>query len=88
MIVSAPENANWRFDGSVSETFDDHVSKSVPFYYEGHDLIAKLSDFFVADGSQVYEIGCSTGQLSKTLAEHNSHKDIRVTGIDPIPTYD
>ena len=30
---------NWTFGGSVAETFDDYVSKSVPLYLEGHDLI-------------------------------------------------
>ncbi len=39
------ENGRWTFDGSVSQTFDSHVEKSVPLYREGHDLIAKLSDF-------------------------------------------
>ena len=31
-------NANWRFNEDIVHGFDDHVSKSVPFYNEGHDL--------------------------------------------------
>lgn len=57
------ENASWSFRGSVSENFTDHVRKSVPLYEEGHDLVCKVSDFFLQDGSLCYELGVSTGAL-------------------------
>lgn len=76
------QNARWTFSDEVSETFDTHVSRSVPFYHEGHDLIAKLSDFFLQDGSLCYELGCSTGQLTSILAGHNHGKGVRLIGID------
>ena len=41
------ERANWSFSGEVAKHFDDHVDKSVPGYHEGHELVVKLSDFFV-----------------------------------------
>tara|TARA_B100000315_G_C14352702_1_gene484722 strand:+ start:124 stop:327 length:204 start_codon:yes stop_codon:yes gene_type:complete len=44
------ENANWEFGGEVYKSFDQHISKSVPFYNEGHDLIAKISDYFLLNG--------------------------------------
>jgi tRNA (cmo5U34)-methyltransferase len=76
-------NAGWSFAGSVADTFDDHVSKSVPLYNEGHGLTAALSDFFVKNGSRVYEIGCSTGTLTMTLATRSAHKkDVSFVGID------
>ena len=50
----------WSFGGSVAKTFDDHVSKSVPLYNEGHEMIVDLSEFFVSKNSVVYELGCST----------------------------
>ena len=54
-------NASWSFGGKVSKQFDDHVTKSVPLYNEGHDLILKLSDYFLHDDSICYDLGCSTG---------------------------
>ncbi|KPM33417.1 Type 12 methyltransferase [Croceitalea dokdonensis DOKDO 023] len=77
-------NANWSFSGDVPKNFDNHVSKSVPLYVEGHDLICRLSDFFISDKSKCYEIGSSTGELTKKIALHNNHKEIKVTGIEPI----
>jgi tRNA (cmo5U34)-methyltransferase len=76
-------NAGWSFSGAVADTFDDHVSKSVPLYAEGHKLICALSDFFVKPGSTVYEIGSSTGTLTMALARHNAMKQgATFVGID------
>lgn len=77
------ENANWNFKGNVAKNFDQHVSKSVPFYNEAHSLICSLSDFFILDDSICYELGSSTGELSIKLARHNSNKSsARFIGID------
>ncbi len=79
------ERAGWTFDGDVADSFVDHVRQSVPQYDAGHDLICQLSDYFVHDDSVCYEIGVSTGQLTRKLAEHHSTKpDVRWVGIDPI----
>ena len=75
-------NARWTFGGDVPEHFDEHVSRSVPLYQEGHDLVARLSDFYLSDGSVCYDIGCSTGTLLKTLAERHAGRDIRFIGYD------
>ena len=75
-------NANWSFGGDVSETFDDHVSKSVPLYFQGHELIAQLSDFYLHDGSICYDLGCSTGTLLKKIIDRNSCKKVTYKGID------
>ena len=76
-------NANWNFQGDVATGFDEHVSKSVPGYREGHQLICHLSDFFVKQDSVCYEIGCSTGELTLGLAQHNEHKPAaRFVGLD------
>lgn len=78
------ENANWTFGGDVPKTFDDHVSKSVPFYKEGHELILQLADFFLTDKSNCYEIGCSTATLTLQLAERFKNKDIKFYGLDVV----
>lgn len=75
--------ANWRFGGEVAQNFDSHVSKSVPLYGMGHDLICDISDFFVKPGSVCYEIGCSTGELTLKLANHcRSKAKARFIGLD------
>ena len=75
-------NASWSFAGNVAEAFDDHVSKSIPNYYAGHDIVVSLSDFFLLDGSVCYEIGSSTGALIQKIAIHNRSKKIKAIGVD------
>ena len=79
-------NARWSFGGQTAQQFDEHVSKSVPMYTEGHQIICDLSDFFLCEGSSCYELGCSTGELTTKLALHNKSKDTaRFVGIDLEP---
>ncbi|MEU7935528.1 methyltransferase domain-containing protein [Micromonospora echinofusca] len=82
--IQAP-NAGWSFAGEASVNFDAHVSKSVPLYDSGHELVEELSDFFVADGSVVYDLGCSTGALTSRLAQRHRHHNVRVIGVDCEP---
>ena len=80
----AADNARWTFS-NISDSFEEHVRKSVPLYEEGHDLVGRYSDFFVKDRSLVCEIGCSTGALSrKLLARHQDRGQLRFLGIDPV----
>lgn len=81
----AADNAGWTFSDEVAKTFSGHVSKSVPLYNEGHDLICALSDFFIQDSSVCYELGSSTGVLSSKLARRHAAKKARFIGIETIP---
>lgn len=77
------ENANWKFSGKMVNDFEKHVSKSVPIYERGQDLIIQLSDFFIKKDSLVYDIGCSTGKLLIDLVKHNEAKEnSKFIGID------
>ena len=77
--------SSWTFGGNTANNFDSHVRKSVPLYEEGHDLICKLSEFFVVENSRVVDIGCSTGTLLRKLhANFQNKKSVRLQGIDII----
>jgi tRNA (cmo5U34)-methyltransferase len=76
------KNADWKFNGSMVENFEEHVSKSVPLYAEGHELIMKLSDYFVKNDSVCYELGSSAGTLISKLAKHHEFREAKFTGIE------
>jgi tRNA (cmo5U34)-methyltransferase len=77
------KSSRWSFSGNVAKIFDSHVSKSVPMYYEGHELILSYSDYFVRDNSNVYDIGCSTGELLQKLQKRHKNKPkVKLTGLD------
>jgi len=77
------KRGGWDFDENVVSTFDEHVSKSVPGYSAGHDIVCGLTDYFVSNGSDVYEIGCSTGTLLNKIANTCEGKsEVNFIGID------
>ena len=76
------QNANWKFNGSMVEHFEEHVAKSVPLYNEGHELIAKLSDYFVKDDSVCYELGSSAGTLTHKLAQRHAFRAAKFVGLE------
>ena len=76
------KNANWKFNGSMVEHFEEHVEKSVPLYSEGHHLISKLSDYFIKNDSLCYELGSSTGILTNKLAKRHEHRNSKFIGIE------
>lgn len=76
------KNASWTFGGDVAKSFTEHVRRSVPLYNEGHDLVCKVSDFFIQDNSVCYELGVSTGALTGKLASRHQKKTARFIGID------
>lgn len=80
------KEASWSFGGKTPETFSKHVRRSVPFYGVGHELICKLSDFFVKNNSTCYDLGVSTGVLLQNLAQRHSHRPgVKWVGIDVEP---
>jgi tRNA (cmo5U34)-methyltransferase len=79
--IVAP-NAGWSFDG-VAKDFAKHVRRSVPLYDEGHDLICRISDYFIQKDSVTYDLGTSTGELIAKLAtRHEAKRGAVFVGID------
>jgi tRNA (cmo5U34)-methyltransferase len=81
----AVQGSQWSFGGNTAKHFDEHVSRSVPGYHDGHALVAQLSDFFVRDGSRVIEVGCSTATLTKLLAARHTSVSATFHGVDLVP---
>ena len=77
-------NGEWTFgNNNVVNNFVNHVSSSVPLYEQGHTLVCDLSEYFVRPNSVHYEIGSSTGELTKKIAERHSHKDnAQIIGVE------
>lgn len=73
--------ADFKFDEKVVNVFDDMVSRSVPYYAEMQRMTSELAEYFAVKGTNLYDIGCSTGT---TFYELNKSIDPSVTfvGID------
>ena len=73
--------SDWKFDDKVAPEFDNHVKQSVPLYDEIHSLIVKMSEWFLEDNTNMYDIGTSTGKVLKGIYK-NSNKDVNYIGVD------
>ena len=73
--------SDFKFGPKVVSVFDDMVSRSVPFYHEIQRMITELSKDFATKGSNVYDLGCSTGTTLINL-NANLDKGIRFVGVD------
>ena len=80
-IIKA-ENARWHFSKVDSEKFSKHIERSIPGYHEGHRLIEELSDFFIKKNSKIYDLGCSTGNLTYSIAARHADQKVKVIGVE------
>jgi tRNA (cmo5U34)-methyltransferase len=72
-----------------AEDFDDHISRSIPGYHELVRTCVRLSRRFVQSGTNVVDVGCSTGHLLAAIQEHNqsARPDVNYVGIDCVPDF-
>ena len=49
------------------EGFDEHIEKSIRGYSQLMDDVISLSRYFVENETNVVDIGCSTGKMTKAL---------------------
>lgn len=58
----------FEFNSEVVSVFDDMISRSVPLYCEVIDLAIYWFEKFYCPGTNVYDLGCSTGTTLDILA--------------------
>ncbi len=73
--------SDFNFKKEVADVFDDMLDRSVPFYREVQRMIGEITGDFAVEGTNIYDLGCSTGttfvMLDKLIPEN-----INFIGID------
>lgn len=67
------------FDFNQVENFDRHISLSIPSYEYLTRMIMQFSEYFLEEGKDVLDIGCSTGKHLKLMKKI---KGVRYVGVD------
>jgi tRNA (cmo5U34)-methyltransferase len=74
---------DFNFGPETTNVFDDMVDRSVPYYAEIQRMVAELVADFAADGTSIYDLGCSTGttflHVHKALP---ADRKVKFVGID------
>lgn len=72
---------DFSFGNGVAAVFDDMLDRSVPFYQEIQRMIMEMAADFAVEGTNVYDLGCSTGTTMLNL--HQCIPDnVKIIGID------
>ena len=81
-----PRIADFDFGEQTASVFDDMLGRSVPFYAEMQRMIAELSSDYAAEGTSIYDLGCSTGTTILQIAESiPPERNVRYVGVDSSP---
>ncbi len=73
--------SDFKFGANVAKVFDDMVSRSVPFYGEMQRMMAELAADHAVEGSDIYDLGCSTGTTMIGM-DTMVNPSIRFIGVD------
>jgi tRNA (cmo5U34)-methyltransferase len=55
-------NGPWRFDGAVTDVFDDMLQRSIPQYNAMRMVTHDVGSRFVRPGTTIIDMGCSRGE--------------------------
>jgi tRNA (cmo5U34)-methyltransferase len=77
----ASGGADFRFDRKTAAVFDNMVSRSVPFYEEMQRMTGEIAADFAVDGSNLFDLGCSTATTMLCLDPVVS-QGVRFVGVD------
>ncbi|MBI2963512.1 MAG: carboxy-S-adenosyl-L-methionine synthase CmoA [Deltaproteobacteria bacterium] len=72
--------SDFTFNAETAQVFDDMLDRSVPGYREIQRMICELAGDFAADGTAVYDLGCSTGTTIRNLDA--LPQQVRLVGVD------
>lgn len=70
------------FNQGVADVFDEMLERSVPFYVEIQNMVGELAGKFSKDGTNIYDLGCSTGNTMINIAKYVKGKKVRIIGVD------
>lgn len=72
---------NFDFGQKTVDVFDDMLDRSVPFYGEIQRMIAEICADFAVEGTNLYDIGCSTGNTFLAI-EKQLPQEVTCIGLD------
>lgn len=82
-IYSLPTtHENFRFDEKVVEVFPDMIQRSIPGYTTIIDTIGQIAQRCAQPDSRLYDLGCSLGAVSLSMAKYVDAKGSKIIAVD------
>ena len=77
--------ADFSFDAAVADVFSDMIERSVPGYRSIITMIETLAGRYAQPGSNLYDLGCSLGAATLSMARGLEAKNCSIVAIDNSP---
>lgn len=75
---------DWTFkSASVANGFERHVREQLPWYELATGAVAHVARHYIGERGLVYDIGASTGNISRALADTLAARDAQIVNIEP-----
>ncbi|HIQ07104.1 MAG TPA: carboxy-S-adenosyl-L-methionine synthase CmoA [Thiotrichaceae bacterium] len=76
---------NFQFDKHVVDVFPDMIRRSVPGYETVISLLGNLASQYTQDDSNIYDLGCSLGASTLSIANQVDSQKVTYMAIDNSP---
>jgi len=70
------------FDAKVVSVFEDMIKRSVPGYMAVYKMLPIIANRYIQAATNVYDLGCSLGEASLTLAELDLKDNVKIMAVD------
>ena len=74
--------SDFRFDSGVVEVFEDMIERSVPGYAAILGMTGELATQFAQPHTAIYDLGCSLGGSSISMAQRTLPQGVRIQALD------
>ena len=74
--------SKFTFDQKVVDVFDDMVLRSVPGYKQMIELIGLAGRSYPIKNSNIYDLGCSTGAATMSIASNLKLESVNIFAVD------
>lgn len=77
---------DWTFQSDdVARHFNTHIKEQLPWYDMLTKAVGLIARHYIQHAGVVYDLGCSTGNISRELAEVMQHRQAKLLAIDNSP---
>ncbi len=81
--ISDLQPGRWTFQSpEVAEKFDRHVREQLPWYDLATGIVAHVGRHYLTEGGAVIDIGASTGNVGRALADTLDARKARLIALD------
>jgi tRNA (cmo5U34)-methyltransferase len=83
LAINVVKNAQFAFNRTVAQVFDDMALRSIPGYFTTQQLCINLAKVHAQQNSYIFDIGSATGTTLVSLAQELKTPNLTLVGVEP-----